>query len=116
VVSKVLVIEDDQDILGLLARHLRDMGYEVVLAQTGERGLDLARADPPDVVVVDIVLPGKDGRWVIRELRADPRTQHCQVVVTSMLDPGDIRVDDVDGMLLKPFDRAAVWAALGSVS
>lgn len=115
-VAKVLVIEDDQDILGLLARHLRAMGHEVVLAQTGEQGLDLALADPPDAVVVDIVLPGKDGRWVIRELRSHQRTRHCQVFVTSMLDPADIRVDDVDGMLLKPFDRAAVWAALGSVS
>jgi hypothetical protein len=53
---------------------------------------------------------------VIRELRSHQRTRHCQVFVTSMLDPADIRVDDVDGMLLKPFDRAAVWAALGSVS
>ena len=115
-VSKVLVIEDDQDILGLLECHLRAMGFEVTLARTAELGLDLARADPPDVVVVDIVLPGRDGRWVIRELREDPSTRHCQIVVTSMLDPDDIGVDDVDGMLLKPFDRAAVRAALGVAS
>ncbi|WP_186762851.1 response regulator [Lentzea tibetensis] len=115
-VSKVLVIEDDQDILGLLECHLNAMGFEVTLAHTAELGLDLARADPPDVVVVDIVLPGRDGRWVIRELRADPSTRRCQIVVTTMLDPDDIGVGDVDAMLLKPFDRAAVRAAMGVAS
>ncbi|WP_285745041.1 response regulator [Lentzea sp. NBRC 105346] len=113
---KVLVIEDDQDILGLLECHLRGMGLDVALARSGEQGLELARADLPDVVVVDIVLPGKDGRWVIRELRSDPRTKHCQIVVTSMLDADDIGVGDVDALLLKPFDRAAVRAALKDVS
>lgn len=114
--AKALVIEDDPDIRGLLERHLRVLGYEVALADTGELGLDLALSDPPDVVVVDIVLPGKDGRWVIRELRAHPTTRNCHVIVTSVLDAHDVLVEGVDGMLPKPFDRAAIRQALSWLS
>jgi DNA-binding response OmpR family regulator len=111
-----LVIEDDQDILSLLHHHLITLGYQVEVARTAELGVDLARANPPDVVVVDIVLPGQDGRWVIRQLKADATTRHCRIIVTSMLDTEDLPDEDVDGVLLKPFDRAMVHRVFGRLS
>src|SRR5689334_14279351 len=71
----VLVIEDERDVLDLLDGHLQRLGCRVSRAETGEEGLDQARADPPDVVIVDVLLPGMDGREVARLLRADPRTR-----------------------------------------
>ncbi len=63
---RVLVIEDDQDVSALLERHFRERGCPVAVAYSGEEGLGLAFADPPDIAVVDVMLPGIDGREVVR--------------------------------------------------
>jgi CheY-like chemotaxis protein len=104
----VLVIEDERDLLDLMDGHLRRIGCRVSRASSGEEGLERARADPPDVVIVDVLLPGIDGREVTRELRADPRTRDCRIVVSSVLDPQDVADVTSDGVLAKPFRRAAV--------
>lgn len=103
-----VVIEDERDILDLLQGHMRRLGFSVAAAQTGERGVDLALTEPPDVVLVDILLPGIDGREVIRRLRSDPRTEDCFVVVCSVLDPTDLADIDADAVLVKPFGRSSV--------
>jgi DNA-binding response OmpR family regulator len=107
-IPRALVIEDERDILDLLEGHLRRLGYGVSGALTGERGLDLAQSDPPDVVVVDIRLPGIDGREVIRRLKADRRTRSCSIVVCSVLDPGELADVGADAVLPKPFGRSAL--------
>jgi DNA-binding response OmpR family regulator len=113
---RALVIEDEWDILELLQGHLRRMGYWVSGAQTGERGLALALTDPPDVVLVDIRLPGIDGREVIRRLRTDRRTDHCRIVVCSVLDPDDLADLDADAVLSKPFGRSALARVIKRVT
>jgi DNA-binding response OmpR family regulator len=104
----VLVIEDERDVLDLLAGHLQRLGCRVSQAQSGEQGLDLARAEPPDAVIVDVLLPGIDGREVARQLRADERTRACRIVVSSVLDPHDVSDMSTDAVLVKPFRRASV--------
>ncbi|MFK4227252.1 response regulator [Streptomyces sp. NPDC019890] len=111
---RVLVIEDNLDVSALLKRHLSGLGCQVVLADTGEEGLELAFANPPDMVVIDILLPGIDGREVIRRLRADGRTSECHLVVSSVLDPQDLAELAVDEMLAKPFRRSSVMRLLDS--
>ncbi len=66
----ILVIEDDRDIAGLVALHLRDEGYEVDLAHDGRQGLEAARSKPYELVILDLMLPGVDGLSICRELRA----------------------------------------------
>jgi CheY-like chemotaxis protein len=104
---RVLVIEDDRDVGALLERHLRELGCPVAVAFSGEEGLELAFADPPDVAVIDVLLPGIDGREVIRRLRADERTKRCHLVVCSVLDPEDLAGLGVE-VLAKPFRQSAV--------
>jgi CheY-like chemotaxis protein len=104
----VLVIEDERDVLDLLDGHLRRLGCRVSLAESGEQGLELARANPPDIAIVDVLLPGIDGREVARQLRADPRTRDCQIIVSSVLDPQDIEDIATDAVLAKPFRRANI--------
>jgi DNA-binding response OmpR family regulator len=115
-VRRALVIEDERDIQDLLRGHLRRLGFLVSGAYTGERGLELALTDPPDVVVVDIRLPGIDGREVIRRLKADRRTSHCSIVVCSVLDPGTLGDIEADAVVAKPFGRSAFTRVIAAVT
>lgn len=69
--ERILVVDDEESILQLIAYNLRRAGYEVVTAGNGEEGLALARADRPDLVVLDLMLPGIDGFDVCKELRKE---------------------------------------------
>ncbi|OLE25391.1 MAG: hypothetical protein AUG44_16110 [Actinobacteria bacterium 13_1_20CM_3_71_11] len=111
-----LVIEDERDVLDLLDTHLSRLGFRVSGAQTGEEGLALAFADPPDVVVVDMLLPGMDGFEVVRRLRAEPDTRDCPIVVCSVLDRPELEGVAADAVLTKPFGRAAVARAVEEVA
>ncbi len=102
---RVLVIEDDGDVLRLLTSHLVRLGCEVTGAATGELGLALAQQDPPDAVLVDMLLPGIDGAQVVEQLRGSARTAGCRVVISSILDPGDYVDVPADATLRKPFTR-----------
>lgn len=68
--KQVLIIEDDKDISGLIEIHLRDMGCEVMILDRGDDGLDVALKMAFDVIILDLMLPGKDGLEICRELRA----------------------------------------------
>lgn len=71
--EKVLIVEDDAALRLAMTKALRAAGYEIVTAKTGDEGLELALADPPDVVLLDVMLPGKNGYEVLSALRArDP--------------------------------------------
>jgi putative two-component system response regulator len=76
----VLLIEDSPDQLDLYEVALRDV-YQVRVASRGEIGVKLAIADPPDVAVVDLEMPGMDGWEVCRRLRAHPRTTTLPLVI-----------------------------------
>lgn len=105
---RVLVIEDDQDITELLKHHLTQLECNVDIALTGEEGLQKAFRNPPDMVIIDVLLPGIDGREVIRRLRNDERTKHCHLVVSSVLDAEDLVDLAAEQLLVKPFRRSSV--------
>jgi DNA-binding NtrC family response regulator len=72
--SKILVIDDEPSIRDLLDTLLRRKGYVVVLAESGRKGLELFRRDHPDVIILDMKMPGMDGLTVLQEIhRLDPR-------------------------------------------
>ena len=77
----VLVAEDDEDILALVVFDLQDEGYEVLTARNGEDAIALARERRPDLVVLDVAMPGLDGYEVTRRLRADAATSGTPVVL-----------------------------------
>jgi CheY-like chemotaxis protein len=104
-----LLVEDDPDVGALLRHHLEALGYEVVLVTNAEHALGRIAVRSPAVAVVDILLPGRDGREVIRELKSAHRD--CRVVVASIVDADDLQVE-VDAVLAKPFARRDVAVAL----
>ena len=114
----VLVVEDDAANRVLLTRLLERAGYRPVTADDGPSGLAAAFEFAPDVVLLDVVLPGMDGLEICRRLRADPRTVALPVVLLT----GRTSVDDVvagldagaDDFLSKPFHEAELLARLRS--
>ena len=68
--AKVLVIDDEPSVRKLIGMLLSQDGYEVVLSDNGEKGLDLYRREHPDVIVLDLIMPGMDGIEVLRQIRS----------------------------------------------
>lgn len=81
--KKILVVEDEKHIVELVSYGLRKEGYEVLLARDGDRALELVRAGQPDLVILDIMLPGIDGLSVCRLMRQDDRTRDIPVIMLS---------------------------------
>ncbi len=71
----VLVVEDEEDIRELVSYHLLKEGYQVAGAASGEEALATATAQPPDLILLDLMLPDLDGLTVCQRLRSQPRTR-----------------------------------------
>jgi DNA-binding response OmpR family regulator len=112
--SRVLVIEDERKILRSLERGLRAEGYEVAAAASGEEGWLLAAAQPPDCVILDLLLPGRDGLQVLGDLRRGGNT--VPVLILTARDTVEDRVIGLDAgaddYLVKPFAFAELLARL----
>jgi CheY-like chemotaxis protein len=102
------VVEDDEDVATLLRSHLQRLGWAVRCVATAEEGLQVAAEAPPQLVVVDLVLPGMDGRELVRRLREDGATRDSRIVVTSVLDRDEQLELAPDAVLPKPFTRRDV--------
>jgi len=106
--KRVLLVEDNEKNLKLLRDLLEVKGYLVVAAMSAEEGLPLAQADPPNLIVMDIGLPGMDGIAALQVLRADARTRSIPViaVTASVMQPEreTIMKAGFDGYMSKPID------------
>jgi two-component system phosphate regulon response regulator PhoB len=112
--GSVLVVEDDRDIGELLEYNLARNGYEVRVATTGEEALEEVRKRSPDLIILDLMLPGVDGIDVCRMLRADPDTAAIPIL---MLTARDQEADIVTGLeigaddyMTKPFSVRVLLA------
>lgn len=81
--TKVLVIEDSQDIGILLAHTLEDMGYDVIEARDGATGLQLARDHSPDIILLDVMMPVMDGIQALAKLKSNATTRSIPVIMVS---------------------------------
>lgn len=103
--ERILVVEDEQKIASLLRRGLLYEGYTVDLAPNGEAGLQMARDNPPDLVVLDIMLPGIDGLEVCRRLRAASDVPILMLTAKDAIPDRVAGLDSgADGYMVKPFD------------
>jgi DNA-binding response OmpR family regulator len=109
----LVVVEDDPDIQQLLLRHLERIDAQVAIAPSGEAALELFARHRPDLVLLDLCLPGIDGAEVLRRMRADVRLVDVPVLVVSILERHDTihleaPLDTVGGWLVKPFSGSDV--------
>lgn len=109
--ARILIIEDNEQNRYLLTFLLEQRGHEVVSAVSGSLGLKLAAAVSPDLILLDIQLPGMDGYAVARALKSDPRLKSIPIVaVTSYAMVGDrekVLAAGAEGYIEKPIDPEA---------
>ena len=114
--ERVLFIEDSPTLAQLLEISLVQAGYEVVRASSGEEGLELARAQPPDLLLCDVMLPGIDGFEVVRVLRRELTTANMSIIMlTAMANVMEGLDAGADDYVLKPYDHRELLARVRSV-
>jgi CheY-like chemotaxis protein len=102
----VLIIDDDGSARDVLARTLAREGFHVLAAATGQEGLRLARERKPDVITLDVLMPGQDGWAVLRGLKSDPALSQIPVVMVTMVDERSLALElGAAGYLVKPVER-----------
>lgn len=103
----VLIVEDEPDVVDLLRYNLGKSGFEVMIAVSGDRGLELARTKRPDIIILDLMLPGMTGQEVCRALKKDPETELIPIVMLTAKGEPEERVKGLelgaDDYVTKPF-------------
>ena len=107
--ARILVIEDAANDIRLLGTLLSQQGYGVTVARSGEEGLEQVALEVPNLVLLDVILPGISGYDVCRSLRAAPATRHVPILMITALQPDSDRQRGLDAgaddFLTKPLDR-----------
>ena len=109
----VLVVDDEATARDLMARHLRRAGFRVIEAADGRAGLEAARANRPDVITLDVLMPQMDGWAVLQELKSDPELADIPVIMATITDERNLGIAlGASEYLTKPIDRVRLAAVL----
>jgi two-component system alkaline phosphatase synthesis response regulator PhoP len=118
-VQRILVVDDDKQIVRLVSSYLEEAGFAVLTAYDGETAIHTVRREHPDLIVLDVMLPGHDGMEITRWLRADPHVAGIPILMLTA------RVEDVDKIvgleigaddyLTKPFNPREVLARVRAI-
>ncbi|MBU1660318.1 MAG: response regulator, partial [Chloroflexi bacterium] len=110
----ILIIDDEPANLAVVADYLAQSGFQIKVTQTGEAGFELARRTPPDLILLDVRMPGIDGFEVCRRLKADERTREIPVIFMTIMTRVEDKVTgfEVGGVdyITKPFQHEEVLA------
>jgi two-component system, cell cycle response regulator DivK len=117
--AKILVVDDDARNLRLAVTVLEQAGHEVLSAEGGVEGVEAAHVHAPDLVLMDVQMPGMDGITALRRLRAEPRTAALKVIaLTALAMKGDaerLLAEGFDGYLEKPIRYKEFLASLAAL-
>jgi two-component system alkaline phosphatase synthesis response regulator PhoP len=112
--ESILVIEDDEDILELISYNLTREGYQVSTAASGEDGLQMARTKPPNLILLDLMLPGIDGLEICKLLKSDSKTKQVPIImVTAKGEDSDVVTGlelGAEDYITKPFSPKVLIA------
>lgn len=112
----VLIVDDDIEVLYILEKYLRDEGYRIESARSGDEAITKARELHPFAMTLDVMLPERDGWDVIREIKSDPLTSDIQIIMISMLDNSQLGFSlGATDYLVKPISRTALLQRLAQI-
>ena len=115
--SRVLIADDEANLLISLEYLLQRQGYEVILARDGHETMELIRQQQPDLVVLDATLPGQSGFEVCQQVRADPALRHIRIVMLSAkareTDIAKGKALGADAYIVKPFSTGDLVSQVG---
>jgi DNA-binding response OmpR family regulator len=118
--KRVLVVDDERDLNELITFNLQRNGYDVICAFNGSDAIDKVRSEQPDLIVLDIMLPGIDGNEITRQLKSDPKTAQIPIIMlTARSEETDVVVGlklGADDYVTKPFSMKILLARLESLS
>ena len=117
--KRILVVEDEESLLKLESILLTSKGYSVTGVMDGKAAIASINADPPDLVILDVMLPGIDGFEVCRQIKGNEATKHIPVVMlTAKKSTNDINLGaevGAEAYLTKPFKSAHVMEVIGNL-
>ena len=115
--KRILVVDDEADFCAIVQRHLEKEGFDVELAYNGAEGLEKIRTHPPDAVVLDVMMPEKDGYAVCKMLKADPQLSGIPVVLLTAVASHvpSTRYSHADGMSTEADDYLAKPASASEI-
>ena len=112
--KKILVVDDSPTEMNLIMASLKDKGYELITAIDGEEALEKAQAERPDLIVLDIILPKKNGFQVCRQLKTTPDTRDIKILLLSSKSQDTDRFwglkQGADEYMTKPFEETEFLA------
>ncbi|MBT3461024.1 MAG: response regulator [Gammaproteobacteria bacterium] len=115
----IVVVEDETDIQDIIAYNLKREGYDVLTASRGDQGLSLIQAKNPDLVILDIMLPGVDGLTICQQLRAETKTKALPIIILSAKEEeSDVVIGlglGADDYIPKPFSPRELLARVKAV-
>ena len=116
---RVLIVDDSPTEIFKISQILNKSGYDVLTAESGEKGVELAKKELPDVVLMDIVMPGLNGFQATRQLSRDPETSGIPVIIVTTKDQETDRLwgqrQGAKGYLTKPVDSKGLLKAIDAV-
>ncbi len=116
---KILVVDDEPSIVRPLTFILKKKGYEVLTASNGEEGLNVARAEKPDLIFLDVMMPKKNGYEVSAEIKNDPELQDMYVIILTAKgnEPSEEQKNRIkaDEYLSKPFSPINIVDKVGKI-
>lgn len=110
--KRILLVDDEPDFLDMVKTRLEASGYEVITAADGQQGLDKAKKEKPDLIILDLMLPKMDGYKVCGLLKKDTRYSGIPLIILTARAQGeDMKLGEelgADAYIIKPFDAAAL--------
>jgi CheY-like chemotaxis protein len=114
--AKILIVDDSKNIRKLLSIVLKNEKYEIIESGDGNEALEKARKERPDLILLDVIIPGKDGITVCREIKSDRRTKNIPVIVITSDASGETRQKAISSgaaaFITKPFEPKEIREAV----
>ena len=118
--KKILIIDDEEDFCFFVKKNLEAISnYEIIVANKGKKGIQIARKEKPDLILLDIMMPGIDGFEVLKRLKANEKTQNISVIMLTAKDEDESKIKAsglyCEDYLVKPVEKLVLRAKIQKV-